>query len=280
MGKPSKGGEIRMNQSKRFTVTAADGIELEAAFHASTAAQEKGVILQVHGITVDMGEGGLFVRLAEELSEAGFSALRFSFRGHGGSSGDARGMTIAGEMLDLLAAFELAEHLTKMPVAVVAASFGAIATCLLLPQIEARLRALVLWNPVLDLKRTFIHPETEWARTNFSEAAVEALGANGVLVIDDEFELGWVAYKEMELYDPYCSLLESQVSTLIIHGDADTYVPYSVSVNAARRRDECQMLTIKGSDHGFDTREREEQAIEETVKWLDALFGKAKTVPS
>jgi alpha/beta superfamily hydrolase len=47
-------------------------------------------------------------RVADEVSRLGYAALRFSFRGHGDSGCAQRGVTIAGEMLDLQAAVEYA----------------------------------------------------------------------------------------------------------------------------------------------------------------------------
>ena len=94
----------------------------------------------------------MFVRLADRLASEGFAVLRFSFRGHGHSGGTQRGVTIAGEMLDLQAATELALRGYGPPLRIVAASFGAVSTLLSLPYLRERLAALVLWNPVLDLR--------------------------------------------------------------------------------------------------------------------------------
>lgn len=91
-----------------ITLTSIDGIKLEAAIHNTRLTPSIGTVVLAHGITGDMHEGGLFVRLAESFSQAGLNVLRFSFRGHGGSGGAQRGVTIAGEMLDLQASLDLA----------------------------------------------------------------------------------------------------------------------------------------------------------------------------
>lgn len=62
--------------------------------------------------------------------------------------------------------------------------------------------------------------------------------------------------------------LDSTVPSLIVHGDRDTAVSYKVSARAATSRPNTTLHTIAGSDHGFDSREREDQAISETVDWL------------
>src|SRR5512139_821266 len=84
-GRLGPGGEEN-GAVKRMVLASGDGMRLEAAVHRHAGAAAGAVVL-AHGITVDMDEGGMFVSLADRLSEAGFGVLRFSFRGHGGSAG-------------------------------------------------------------------------------------------------------------------------------------------------------------------------------------------------
>ncbi len=148
-------------------IRAADGVVLDAVLHLPAGDRPRGAVVQVHGINADMDEGGMFARLADELAGEGFVVLRFSFRGHGRSDGAQQGATIAGEILDLQAALDAAGKGFEAPVSVVAASFGAVSTCLSLPHLGGTLRSVVLWNPVLDLHRTFVEPTLPWAVENF-----------------------------------------------------------------------------------------------------------------
>ena len=43
---------------------------------------------------------------------------------------------------------------------------------------------------------------------------------------------------------------------------------YDIARQAALTREACDFHTIKGSDHGFDSRGREDEAIAVTVDWL------------
>ncbi len=88
---------------QQLELVSVDGIRLDAAVHPPVGKQIRGTTIQAHGITADMDEDGMFVQLAERLSDTGFTVLRFSFRGHGRSGSTQRGVTIAGEMLDLQA---------------------------------------------------------------------------------------------------------------------------------------------------------------------------------
>lgn len=245
-----------------------DGIRLHAAVHPAPEPSTIGTVVLVHGITANMDEGGMFIRLADRLAEAGFTALRFSFRGHGRSSGTQRGVTIAGEMLDLQAVIDLASTEYPALLSIVAASFGVVPTALSLPYVGDGLTAVVLWNPVLDLRRTFLEPELPWGLENFGPARQKALRSQGFLLVDGEFEMGRVLFEELRLYRPAESLCASGMPALVVHGDKDTYVSYQIAIDAAARRPNTDFHTVAGSDHGFDSREREDEAIAVTVDWL------------
>lgn len=248
-------------------IQAADGVQLDAAWHSPGGDHLSGAVVLAHGISVDMDEGGMFRRLAEDLRDEGFGALQFSFRGHGRSGGTQRGATIAGEMLDLQAAIEHVAERFDNPVSIVAASFGAVSTCMSLPYLEGEMRALVLWNPVLDLQRTFIDPKLPWGVENFGPAQQALLSSQGFFLIDGTFAVGRVLFEEMRHYHPLEQFAKSRVPALVVHGDRDSAVSYDIARAAAQARG-CDLHTVAGSDHGFDSREREDEAIAVTVSWL------------
>ena len=249
-------------------LTSVDGIALDAVLHHPDADLEPlGTVIQAHGITVDMDEGGMYVRLADRLARSGLAVLRFSFRGHGRSGGSQRGVTIAGEMLDLQAAVDHVNDL-EGPLSIVAASFAAVSTALSLRYLDSRLRGLVLWCPVLDLRRTFMEPELPWGVENFGPMGQERLHRDGFLLVDQEFELGRVLFEEMNHYQPVAAFTGSKTPALVIHGDQDTYVSYDIARDAAAARADTEFHTVVGSGHGFDSREREDEAIDATVDWL------------
>ncbi|MGH3813246.1 MAG: alpha/beta hydrolase [Pseudonocardiaceae bacterium] len=162
-------------------IRAADDVVLDTVLHLpARTSQLRGAVVQAHGINADIDEVGMFRRLADGLTDEGFGVLRFSFRGHGRSDGQQRGATIAGEMLDLQAAAEVAREGFGTPLSVVAASFGAVVTCLSLPYLEGVLRSLVLWNPVLDLHSTFVAPTLPGAVENFGPAQQALLASQGL----------------------------------------------------------------------------------------------------
>ncbi|RSM80865.1 alpha/beta hydrolase [Kibdelosporangium aridum] len=253
---------------QQVELTSIDGIRLDAAWHQARAQGQRGVVVQAHGINANMTEGGMFVRLAEQLAEADFNVLRFSFRGHGDSGGTQRGMTIAGEMLDLQAAVEHMVGRFRGPLAIVASSFGAVSTSMSLPWLGDRLDRLVLWNPVLDLQRTFVNPELPWGKENFNLDQQKLLVTQGFLMLDGEFEVGRVLFEEFRHYEPLKYLTTSAVHALVVHGDRDSAISYDIARQAAATKPNTEFHTVRGSDHGFDTRQREDEAVAVTAGWL------------
>lgn len=251
-----------------------DGILLEAAFHQSQSPASIGILVLAHGISVNMDEGGMFVSLAEKCTSNGFDVVRFSFRGHGKSGGTQKEVTIAGEMLDLQTVIQYSKSKSDKPLSIIAASFGAVSTCLSLPTIERQLKSLVLWNPVLDLQDTFIHPSLPWGKKNFNKQNIERLVTDGFFLIDDEFMVGPELYREWERLKPYEYFYASKIPSIIVHGNKDSYVSYAVSKNACKKRRNCELFTIKNSDHGFDQKEHADQAITITVNWLNKTYKK------
>ncbi|PWU43459.1 alpha/beta hydrolase [Micromonospora globispora] len=251
----------------------ADGMRLEAALHPARHSKRPGTVVAVHGLGMDMDEGGMYLRLAERLAQAGMTTLRFSFRGHGGSDGTQRSVTIAGQVLDLTAAIDAAELDYPGALYSVAAGFGAVPTLLSLPNLEDRLHGLVLWQPVLDLRETFLEPRLPWGQANFGPKARAASERDGFLLLDGEFELDRALLEEMHHHEPAKSFAASRVPALIVHGDRDTSVSHDTSAAAATARPGCQLHSVRGADHGFDTRPHEDEALDATVGWLIRRHG-------
>jgi uncharacterized protein len=251
------------------TIPVPDGVALDARAHPPHRSSATAAVVLAHGINTDLDEGGMYRRLAARLADVGFGVLRFSFRGHGSSTGSPRGATIAGEMLDVEAATAAARaRWPGVPLAVVASSMGAV------PVIEAgaflRPDVVVLWNPVLDLRRTFVEPELPWGRENFSADAWATADRDGHLLLDGEFEMGRVLLAELHHYEPLRALSRlADTPTLIVHGNLDSYVSFDIARDAAARLGH-DFHTVDGSDHGFDTTAREDEAIDVTTRWLSA----------
>jgi pimeloyl-ACP methyl ester carboxylesterase len=103
---------------------------------------------------------------------------------------------------------------------------------------------------------------------NFGPAQQELLLRQGYLLVDGEFALGRTLFEEFRHYRPVEDFVAAAVPALIVHGDKDSSVSYDIARSAAEARTNCTFHTIEGSDHGFDSRAREDEAIDATVEWL------------
>src|SRR5262249_22946042 len=119
----------------------------------------------------------------------------------------------------------------------------------------ARYRELVktvsLISPVLSYRRTFLHPETEWAREIFNDKSLRALRKTGRLYFDEKFYVGVRFVEEMAIVRPDVALRDVCQPVLIFHGDQDPMVPYEATVEACRGLSAVHLVTMAGIDHGF-----------------------------
>lgn len=235
-------------------ITTSDGLRLDSVRHEGGPE----TVVLVHGITADLDENGLFTALAPRLAAAGFTVLRFSFRGHGRSEGRPRDMTIAGELLDLRAAVGSVDG----PVSVVASSFGAVSATLSLASLPVR--QVVLWQPVLDLRRTFLEPELPRGLALYSDRT--SLADKGFLDIEGRFQLGAALFGEFAHLDPRGAFLSSAIPALVVHGSGDEHVSHAIARETALARPDTGWHPIAGAGHGFG--DSAEEALDVTVRWL------------
>jgi uncharacterized protein len=233
------------------SIKTTDGFKLSAAVDSG---DRPDCVVWLHGISVDKDEYlGLFKDGAEFLNASGYSSIRFDFRGHGKSSGSKLDFTVVGQALDTEAAVTYA--LQKLPITphrihLAATSFGAP------PAIFAALRhpdvisTVALVAPVLSYRRTFLEPETDWAREIFNEESLERLYREGRLYFDDSFFVGQTLVEEMRLIRPDLALREVNQPVLIAHGDRDSMVPYDATVQACRGVRCVRLEPMAGIDHG------------------------------
>jgi pimeloyl-ACP methyl ester carboxylesterase len=237
---------------ERISLLTSDSTRLTALWRRSRGDTVKAVAVLAHGITVEKDEAGFYARLARFLAESGVASLRFDFRGHGESSGASTEMTIAGEIRDLDAAILYAKkRVRSLRPAIVATSFGASIAVLWASKHSRALSSLTLLCPVLDYEKTFLDPRTEWGRRWFGRKRVERASARGYLDVDG-FRLGLPLIKEWSELRPFKAVQRLSVPTIIVHGTADSMVPYEVAEETARHLRNGKFVAVPGADHGFE----------------------------
>jgi alpha-beta hydrolase superfamily lysophospholipase len=252
--------------SEKVYYESKDGTKLCAEWQDAVGSA-RGVVVLAHGITATKEEDGVFTALAEALAHHGFHSLRFDFRGHGESGGAQEDITIMGERKDLAASVEYARSRSPLLLGIVAASFGAVSACCY-AESSTDVSCLVLWNPVLDLRKTFLEPELPWAQQSFNPQGFVFLKQHGYLLLDGHFKIGQQLIEEMKHQRPYECLSRLQIPVLTLHGDQDTYVSYDVSCQYGKPNSRSQFVTVPGSEHGFGPIQDRDFVISRTVEWF------------
>lgn len=253
---------------ERVAIKTQDDVTLDAVVTRLDGYEDAPWVILAHGISVDREEMGTFAVLARNLADAGFHSIRFSFRGHGKSSLHSSQMTISGQLLDLKAIVDWVIQAKGRIAGVVGASFGAVSVSLLAKYLEPRIQCLIFWNPVMDLSKTFLNPTTNWGIKNFHYDKVKNLHRDGVFQINRTFEVGVVFWEELHHFQPVEALLRTTTPLLIAHGDQDSFVPFAISEEVAKLRQETTFLRVEGANHGFHTRKSERVVIDETIAFI------------
>jgi len=258
---PSKKEEILSYRSR-------DGVRLRGLLRKSDVEPLRGNAILAHGLNNDKDEDGSFVRLSQLLARNGYNVMRFDFRGHGDSKGNTQDVTVSGELSDFERTVQVLEEKTgtRGNLTIVASSFGASSSILYTSKNERLVTKLVLWNPVLDYDKTFLHAETPWGRTYFNPQGYKRLETLGYVTIPTtEFHIGRAMVDEFRKIKPYRILSKFKIPVLTIHGTLDQSVPYSVSAKYGRPNSRSRFIS-HDCDHQFIG--MEDTVIRETVNWI------------
>ena len=245
-----------------------EGLKLCGILTKSKKNTKKCIIL-CHGIAYGKEEGGIFTELAQRLAKTGFAVFRFDFRGHGESEGDSVDLTIRGEKKDLESALEFLKNLKYKKFSILAASFGGGAVSLFIGKNQNIIKALVLWNPIIDY-HSILKPKLSWPKANFGEKAMQKLKKQGFIKVSKRnFKVGSAFFDELKKLHPWKELQKAKIPILFIHGDKDNYTPLEDSIKYSGLFKNADLEIIKGGEHGFhSSKEIAEKAYSKTIKFF------------
>ena len=231
---------------KNNSITTRDGIKLVGIWTIPLKETNKAIIL-AHGITVDKDEHGVFVNLAKKLSEAGYAVFRFDFRGHGESGGNSVDMTIGGEIEDLYAVINYAKSQGYSNIGLLGASFGGGTSVVYTSKYQEELRCLCLWNPVLNYDHCFLNPTLPWIREKKKHMKGEIDKQGWTTLGSRKYKVGKLLFDEMVNIKPFELMSKIKIPSIVIHGTADTKVPFEDSKEYLEEK----LVSIEGAEHGF-----------------------------
>jgi len=262
------------------SVRTLDGLHLAGTLVHPQEPTNRAVVL-VHGGGVTREEGGFFARLATGLSDAGIASLRFDLRGHGESEGRQEELTLSTILNDIRVVLAYVREATGAEeVTLLGASFGGGISAYYAAKQPDEVNRLVLFNPQLDYKRRTIDSRQYWTDDVISEEAAAELTKQGAIQFTPTLRHGRPMLNEVFWLKPHEALEEVQAPTLIVHGTADTLVPFESSRDAVDRfTAPVQLVPVEGSQHGFavhddpqylDPKSQEYQAfvIRTVTEWL------------
>jgi pimeloyl-ACP methyl ester carboxylesterase len=227
------------------------------------------MVVLVHGIFSSRNEDGRFVRLAAHLAKHGFNSVRYDQRCHGDSPEPKLRISADNHVLDLISMLHIAAA-RGSTVYLVASSYGA-AVALLAASLDSfpRLGRVVLLNPVVAFDYVFLEPRGARMVDRFTPEIRRQLSClqpvemlNGV-VMTPQF---WL---QLQRLDPARGLSAVAISSLVVHGDADTLVDYDETRRRCLAAGVKGFHTIVGADHAFDEPAAEAESFRAITEWLE-----------
>lgn len=223
--------------------------------------EAKKLMILVHGFTGDIhGPENIFEKLSIKLQEHNFAVLRFSFIGTPPSGGDFRDMTVESETEDLREIITYVQSLGYSQIGLLGESMGGTVVTKAYNEI---IKTVVFWYSTFNFsKDAFMN--------YYQEAEQKELKEKGY-VLTDGYKVGKKFINQIPLINVEKETSKISCPVLFLHGDSDTDVPYSQSIEAfARAREPKELHLIKGANHCFINEQKE--AIDLTLNFLDRYF--------
>ena len=215
---------------------------------AGQVAKPVPTVLMLHGFTGQRLEPHrLFLLLSRQFAEHGIASLRFDFRGSGESEGTFDQMTVAREVEDVVAAYNLLKvrpEVDSSRIGLLGLSMGGMVSALSVAQPGLEFKALSLWAPAHPKLWLAQFPEgvtPEQVRAAVADPEVRAELRGGV-PLDEQtgfLDFGGNAVSmdfiaNMPTLHPFETVKAHKGPAQVIHGTADAAVPIAIGQQYAR----------------------------------------------
>lgn len=213
------------------------------------------IVVIGHGVTGNK-DRPLVTALAEGLTAAGISALRFSFSGNGSSEGDFRDATITKEVADLGAVLDVLEEVAGDIIYAGHSMGGAVGV--LRAASDFRIKALVSLAGMVNTKK---FAETEFGDVVPGEGNMwdDEDCPLSQAYMDDLREIGTLVEKGSQIVVPW----------MLVHGTEDDVVLIEDTHDIFEKATcDKHKLIIEGSDHVFSQPEHMGEMVEGVTSWI------------
>lgn len=240
-----------------------------AASNGENSADETPHVVFCGGFHSNM-KGTKAAALAQTCSELGVSYTRFDYRGHGESEGDPAAFSLSDWLDDTLCVLEDIHG----PLILVGSSMGGWLASLCAIRKLSRLQGLLLIAAAPDFLQELIQPRLTpsdvWDLQQGQTLALPNAYADPHPLTQTLLDSG----KSLSILTPSTELAENQLDILdckvrLIHGTADTDVPYTLSLRLMEKciNADAQLTLLNGADHRLSD-ERSLECIRKNLKEL------------
>jgi len=242
---------------------------LESSAGAQTAlilneppAGSESIVLLCHGF-MSSKESQTNRLLSEKLLSKEIATCRFDFHGHGEHKAPFQEITLSLclKQIDAVLSWVLKNGYSRM--GMLGSSFGGL-TAILSAAKHPEITTVALKCPVSD------YPPI-W-RGLLGEAGMKNWQADGLLSFatpEGRARLNYAFYDDLLNYDTYQEAIAIKAPVLIVHGDADTDVPFQQSEDLLETlKSKASLIAISGADHQFTKPKDFEEMIDHFFKWF------------
>lgn len=259
-------------KSTRHKFKSYDGTPLEGTLQSGDAGGAR-VVLMVHGITSSRDEFGLYSGLAERLADDGMPSFRFDYRCHGVNKRSMTALTLAGVVNDIEAAARAAVNAVKCTqIHVVGMSFGGGLSAHWASTTLQAVSSVVMFAPVLDYEEDTLGQYKMLSDGALTPDAARTLKRTGSLKAGG-IRYGAALLNELPHFSGVTAISRLACPCLIVHGDADSIVPFTSSERVANKNTRCRLVNIPDTDHGFGVEGDEDLTSPETKQKHREVFG-------
>lgn len=219
-------------------------------------------VVLYHGFTGNKNEH-LLMQVADSLAARGIASVRFDFNAHGESEGRFAAMTIGNEVEDARRILRYTEALPFVSrVGILGHSQGGVVSTLLSGEEgKKRIRAVALLAPAYVIREHMLQGSCFGTRFNPLQVP------DSVPLFGGSLHLGRAYIEYAQRMQPFEAARRYRGPVLVIHGMADTVVPYSQSELLPHFYRRPQMHLLPTADHVFS---HQESAVASTVaRWME-----------